>query len=74
MASHTQHSALSGAMHKSWGILFAGFALARMVTYMSLWIAPVTSYIPSRPSSEIVASWCLVAGGLLFMASNKVNH
>lgn len=71
MSSHHQSSALSTNIHKQWGIMFVGFALARAVTYLLLYISPPKSYLPARPPSEIITSFCLVAGGLLFMVSNK---
>ncbi|KZF18899.1 hypothetical protein L228DRAFT_234927 [Xylona heveae TC161] len=71
MGSHHQASMVSSMVHKQWGTLFAGFALARLATYVVFYIAPPTSFLPSRPPSEIVASFCLIAGGLIFMVSNK---
>lgn len=69
MSSHTQHSMVSSMIHKQWGYLFAGFSLARMATYVLVYIKPYNSYLPSRPPTEIITSFCLVSGGLLFMAS-----
>ncbi|OCK84378.1 integral membrane protein [Lepidopterella palustris CBS 459.81] len=71
MSSHHQASKLSTMIHKQWGGMFMGFAIARVVTYITLYISPPTSYLPSRPPSEIIAAFCLVAGGLTFMESNK---
>lgn len=48
-----------------------GFALARGFTYIIMYIAPPTSFLPSRPPTEIITSFCLVAGGITFMLSNK---
>ncbi len=52
-----------------WGMLFVGFALARAVTYTTVYVSPPTSILPSRPPSELVSSFCLLSGGLIFMAS-----
>lgn len=71
MSSHHQASAVSTMLHKQWGTLFVGFALARAVTYILTYLSPPSSYLPSRPPSELVASFCLIAGGLVFMASNR---
>ncbi|KAL8854047.1 MAG: hypothetical protein Q9221_001170 [Calogaya cf. arnoldii] len=71
MSSHHQHSVVSTMVHKQWGMLFVGFALARAVTYILTYLSPPSSYLPSRPPSEIIASFCLISGGLIFMASNK---
>ena len=71
MSSHHQASMVSATIHQQWGTLFVGFALARAVTYIIQFVAPPSSYLPSRPPSEIISSFCLISGGLIFMASNK---
>ena len=71
MSSHHQASMVSTMVHKQWGTLFVGFALARAVTYILMYLSPPSSYLPSRPPSEIITSFCLISGGLIFMASNK---
>ncbi|KAL8713959.1 MAG: hypothetical protein Q9220_002105 [cf. Caloplaca sp. 1 TL-2023] len=71
MSSHHQHSMVSTMVHKQWGTLFVGFALARAVTYVLMYLSPPASYLPSRPPSEIITSFCLISGGLIFIASNK---
>ncbi|EFE38222.1 hypothetical protein TRV_07093 [Trichophyton verrucosum HKI 0517] len=42
---------------------------ARAVTYILLYINPPSSILPSRPPSELVTSFCLISGGLVFMLS-----
>ncbi|KAL9603672.1 MAG: hypothetical protein Q9219_000991 [cf. Caloplaca sp. 3 TL-2023] len=71
MNSHHQHSMVSTMVHKQWGTLLVGFALARAVTYILMYLSPPSSYLPLRPPSEIVTSFCLIAGGLIFISSNK---
>ena len=71
MSSHHQESMVSTMLHKQWGNLFIAAALARGVTYILIYISPPTSYLPSRPPSEIVAAFCLISGGMLFMGSNS---
>ncbi|KAL8840238.1 MAG: hypothetical protein Q9170_001445 [Blastenia crenularia] len=71
MSSHHQHSMVSTMVHKQWGTLFVGFALARGVTYILTYLSPPSSYLPPRPPSEIISSFCLISGGLIFIASNK---
>ncbi|KAF2641369.1 hypothetical protein P280DRAFT_311307 [Massarina eburnea CBS 473.64] len=71
MSSHHQASMLSTMIHTQWGSMFMGFALARALTYITLYISPPTSYLPSRPPTEIITSFCLIAGGITFMVSNK---
>lgn len=71
MTSHHQTSSLSTTIHKQWGSLLVGFALARTLTYILTYIAPPQSFLPSRPPTEILASFCLISGGIIFMLSNK---
>lgn len=70
MSSHQQGSMVSSMVHKQWGTLLTGAALARGVTYILFYISPPTSILPSRPPSELISAFCLMAGGLIFMASN----
>ena len=71
MSAHHQESELSTTLHVQWGTMFMGFALARGVTYALMYLAPPTSYLPSRPPSELIAAFCLIAGGLIFMQSSR---
>lgn len=71
MSNHTQHSLVAGQVHRQWGLLFACFALARAFTYITFWLKPPETYLPARPPTELLASFCLVSGGMIFMASNK---
>ncbi|KAL4959437.1 Ytp1 family protein [Aspergillus stella-maris] len=71
MGSHHQTSMTSSMIHKQWGNMLVGFALARGVTYVMLYLKPPTSYLPSRPPTEIIASFCLISGGLIFMLSSR---
>jgi hypothetical protein len=71
MSSHHQASMLSTMIHSQWGGMFMGFAMARAVTYITMYISPPTSFLPSRPPSELVTAFCLIAGGITFMVSNK---
>jgi hypothetical protein len=71
MSSHHQDSMLSTMIHGQWGTMFMMFAMARALTYITLYISPPTSYLPSRPPTELITSFCLIAGGMTFMVSNK---
>lgn len=71
MGSHHQASMLSTNIHSMWGNLFAGFALCRILTYITMYLSPPRSRYPSRPPTELAASFCLISGGLIFMASTK---
>ncbi|KAF7876645.1 hypothetical protein EAF04_001730 [Stromatinia cepivora] len=71
MSSHHQHSMVSTMIHKQWGTLLVGAAFARAATYVVFYLAPPTSILPGRPPTEIITAFCLMAGGLIFMASSK---
>ncbi|KAI1608511.1 hypothetical protein EDD36DRAFT_101565 [Exophiala viscosa] len=71
MSSHHQSSMVSTAVHKQWGTLLAGFSIMRLLTYTILYISPPASIYPSRPPTELVSSFCLISGGIVFMASTK---
>ncbi|KAF1946445.1 hypothetical protein EJ02DRAFT_233650 [Clathrospora elynae] len=71
MSSHHQDSMVSTMIHGQWGSMFMGFALARGLTYITLYLSPPTSFLPSRPPTEMVTAFCLVSGGITFMVSNK---
>lgn len=69
MSSHHQSSMVSTMVHKQWGMLLVGFSLARAVTYIIICLKPPTSLLPYRPPSELITSFCLISGGLIFMLS-----
>ncbi|KAJ5231132.1 hypothetical protein N7489_011840 [Penicillium chrysogenum] len=71
MGSHHQTSMTSTMVHKQWGNMLVGFALARGMTYVLLYLKPPTSYLPARPPTEIIAAFCLISGGLIFMMSTR---
>lgn len=71
MSSHTQESMIASMIHKQWGSLLIGASLARGVTYCLCYLKPQSSYLPARPPSEIVCAFCLMAGGVIFMASSR---
>jgi hypothetical protein len=69
MGGHHQQQMVSTMVHKQWGNLLSGAAMARAVTYMITYVKPPTSYLPARPPSELVGAFCLISGGLIFMLS-----
>ncbi|KKA27198.1 hypothetical protein TD95_002099 [Thielaviopsis punctulata] len=69
MSSHEQPSMISTMVHKQWGDLLAAASFSRALTYIILWLRPPTSVYPSRPPTELLTSFGLIAGGLIFMAS-----
>ena len=69
MASHEQDSMVSTMVHKQWGNLLGAASVARLLTYMIMYLKPPTSTSPSHPPTELLMSFCLISGGILFMAS-----
>lgn len=71
MSSHHQESMFSTMVHKQWGTLLVGAAFARAATYVVFYLAPPISFLPGRPPTELITAFCLMAGGLIFMASAR---
>lgn len=69
MSSHQQHSMTSSMVHKQWGDLLLAASFARVFTYILVFVRPPRSVFPSRPPTELLASFGLIAGGIIFMAS-----
>ena len=72
MSSHTQESMVSSMVHKQWGNLLTGASFARGLTYVLVYLKPPKSIYPSRPPTELLASFGLIAGGIIFMASVSI--
>lgn len=70
MSSHTQASMISSMIHKQWGNLLTGASFARGLTYLLVYLKPPKSILPSRPPTELLTAFGLIAGGLMFMASS----
>lgn len=73
MSSHHQSSMVSTMVHKQWGNLLVGAGLARGFTYVLLYLKPPRSVLPSRPPTELLAAFGLIAGGVIFMASVSLS-
>lgn len=69
MSSHTQSTNTSSLVHKQWGNLLLGASFARGLTYVLMFLKPPKSVLPSRPPTELLASFGLISGGIIFMAS-----
>jgi hypothetical protein len=74
MSMHHQESMLSTMIHKQWGYLLSSFALFRLGTYFLMFLSPPTSYFPSRPVTELLTSFCLICGGMVFMVLTHLTH
>jgi hypothetical protein len=61
---------VSTMVHGQWGMLLMGAAFSRALTYVVFYLSPPTSILPSRPPTELITAFCLLAGGLIFMASS----
>lgn len=71
MSSHHQETMFATMIHKQWGSLLVGAAFSRAATYVIFYLAPPTSILPGRPPSELITAFCLMAGGMVFMASAR---
>lgn len=72
MSQHEQESQMATAIHLQWGNMFVFACAFRAITYGFFLVAPVnnkTMTKPQMPMSELVVSFCLMAGGLIFMES-----
>jgi hypothetical protein len=58
-------------IHQLWGNFLVGFAVLRSLTYFFLWLRPPHSVLPSRPPTELVASFFLTCGGISFIFSTE---
>jgi hypothetical protein len=74
MSSHHQESMVSTMIHSQWGTLLVGAAFARAATYILFYLSPPTSIFPGRPPTELITAFCLMAGGMIFMASVSLHH
>jgi hypothetical protein len=74
MSSHTQHNMISSMVHKQWGTLLTGASFCRGLTYITMWLKPPRSILPSRPPTELLTSFALMAGGIIFMVSVSVVY
>lgn len=69
MSQHAQPSELSTKVHSQWGYLFSYGSLFRILTYIIFYLKPVKNQRPTRPITELITSFCLISGGVIFMES-----
>ncbi|KAI1768418.1 hypothetical protein GGR53DRAFT_462386 [Hypoxylon sp. FL1150] len=70
MSSHQQPTMMATMVHKQWGNLLSAASLARTITYVIMYLKPPKLVLPSRPPTELLASFCMISGGIIFMASS----
>ncbi|CAO3594551.1 unnamed protein product [Absidia cylindrospora] len=71
MGNHHQETKYSSNVHYMWGLLLGLAALCRLGTYCMMFRSTPSSIKPSRPPTELLGAFCLIAGAILFMASNS---
>lgn len=72
MSRHEQETPLSTEIHIQWGSLLSLAAVFRLSTYLMLFLRPMPDDAqPQKPFTELLTSFCLVCGGMIFMASNR---
>ncbi|KAG0746782.1 hypothetical protein G6F57_002183 [Rhizopus arrhizus] len=71
MGNHHQDTAYSSNIHWLWGLLLSSAAVSRLATYVILYRNAPSEKTPSRPPTELVGAFLLIAGSILFMASNS---
>lgn len=69
MSQHAQASATSTTIHVQWGSLLSYGSFFRIFTFILLMLVPNQNLDPSRPFTELITSFCMLCGGLVFMES-----
>lgn len=73
MSQHAQASVLSTKVHVQWGSLLTYGSFFRAITFILMSYYPLKDksacFKPGRPMTELVTSFCLLCGGLVFMES-----
>lgn len=69
MSQHAQASDTSRMVHMQWGYLLSYGSFFRLFTYVILFLVPNKDLKPSMPFTELISSFCLMCGGLVFMES-----
>ncbi|AQZ18218.1 YCR061W [Zygosaccharomyces parabailii] len=69
MSQHAQASEASRLIHMQWGYLLSYGSFFRLLTFIILFLVPNKDFRPSMPFTELIVSFCLLCGGLVFMES-----
>lgn len=76
MSHHQQETELATQIHMQWGYLFSLAAVLRLFTFGLMLTKPraaseLDGSQPQRPFTELLVSFCLICGGMIFMSSNR---
>ena len=70
MSKHAQASPVSTAVHVQWGNMLTYGSPFRVFSMIYMMAFPAKKVgVPQRPFTELIASFCLLCGGLIFMQS-----
>lgn len=70
MSKHAQASQVSTAVHVQWGSLLTYGSPFRVFSMIYMMVFPANKVgKPQRPFTELISSFCLLSGGLIFMQS-----
>lgn len=72
MSKHAQPSALSTEIHVQWGSLLTYGSFFRIITFFIMSYYPNAArdiFKPAKPLTELITSFCLICGGMVFMES-----
>ncbi|EDO14578.1 hypothetical protein Kpol_289p3 [Vanderwaltozyma polyspora DSM 70294] len=69
MSQHAQASQTSTSVHIQWGNLLSYGSFFRLFTFLILYFEPKSDFETPKPFTELITSFCMLAGGLIFMES-----
>ena len=71
MSKHAQASQLSTDVHVQWGSLLTYGSFFRILTFLLMTFHPIKNNLfkPTKPLTELITSFCLLCGGMVFMES-----
>jgi len=69
MSQHAQASETSTMIHMQWGYLLSFGSFFRLLTFILLMLVPNKNLKPARPFTELITSFALICGGVIFMQS-----
>lgn len=69
MSTHHQMYQFQIDLHSLWGNLLILFSIFRILSYCFLYLRPPTSFLPTRPPTEAIASLFLTCSGVASVLS-----